>query len=136
MLVAQDPFGSPWMVPMIDILNDIKQEMNAVKVSLIEYSEAVVIGPHPVDATPAPYKDAGLSNEPQTAAYRQVTADHARFAELSISPAESYRPSLTVDIVQGWIEEVKKGKVHEALATLCDDVKTLRSGRDQVSFIG
>ncbi|KAF2031407.1 hypothetical protein EK21DRAFT_63352 [Setomelanomma holmii] len=34
MLVAADPFGCIWMVPMVDILSDIKHSLNAAQVSL------------------------------------------------------------------------------------------------------
>jgi hypothetical protein len=34
MLVAQDPFGNPWMVPIVDILEDIEHELNVVEVSI------------------------------------------------------------------------------------------------------
>jgi hypothetical protein len=43
MMVADDAFGSLWMVPMIDVLNDIKQELNAAEVRLITYSESLSI---------------------------------------------------------------------------------------------
>lgn len=43
MLIADDPFGSLWMVPMVDVLGNIKQELNAAEVRLITKLEAFVI---------------------------------------------------------------------------------------------
>lgn len=80
-LVAHDPFGSLWAVPMVDVLESIRQELNAVRIDLLS-SHAALAGLETrtfedidSESSMEPFEETTPSTSPPLAQYTPVPAD-------------------------------------------------------------
>jgi hypothetical protein len=92
MLVATDPFGGLWMVSMVDVLNDLKDEFNSTIVSLPTLSEALKMRSYIRSTLPIPVTNTRIANSssPEDNMSTSTLSNH----ELTTQPDHWDDPSL------------------------------------------